>query len=63
MEPAAIQAGAGTARNNEGSPTSSLFLDYGGPTPPPGQTYYVIVLGLANGNTSRTISGLQTFFQ
>lgn len=47
--------------NNEGSPTASTSLAYSGPALESGRTHYYLVLGLANGNKSRTISGLVSF--
>lgn len=47
--------------NNEGAPTASTNLAYSGPVLEAGRTHYYMVLGLANGNKSRTISGLVSF--
>ncbi len=47
--------------NNAGSPATGSSVQYGGPALNSGQTYYFIVLGLANSNTSRTISPVMSF--
>ncbi len=47
--------------NNEANPTASLSINYAGPSLQKGHTYYYFVMGLANSNTSRTISAVQTF--
>lgn len=41
--------------------TSSLSLQYNGPTLQTGREYYYLVLGIANGTSSRTISQIGTF--
>ena len=41
--------------------TSNLFQNYVGPALTSGHTYYYVVLGLANGNASRTISPIGSF--
>lgn len=47
--------------NNAGAPTNGSSLVYSGPALQSGQTYYYLVLGLANNNTSRTISPVLSF--
>ncbi len=47
--------------NNEGAPTDQTFLNYTGPSLVSGRTYYYLVLGLANSQSSRTISRLASF--
>jgi hypothetical protein len=47
--------------NNSGSPTASNELVYTGPNLQVGQTYYWVVLGIADGADSRTISRIQSF--
>ena len=47
--------------NNAATPVSGTSIPYGGPSLVPGNTYYVVVLGLANSNTSRTISRIVAF--
>lgn len=41
--------------------TSVNYSSFGGPTLNSGRTYYYFILGLANGNASRTISEVRTF--
>lgn len=43
------------------SGTSVNYSTFGGPTLTSGRTYYYFILGLANGNASRTISEVRTF--
>ena len=57
----APRIGVSSIWNNANSPTSQTSLTYGGPALNPGQTYYVIVLALANNNTSRSISPVVSF--
>jgi hypothetical protein len=45
----------------QSAPTASTQLAYTGPALTPGHTYYYLVLGLANGNDSRTISRVGSF--
>ncbi len=47
--------------NNVSARTSNTFLDYGGPALTTGRRYYYVVLGLANGDDSRTISRVGEF--
>lgn len=47
--------------SNESSPTSGTSLAYSGPALQSGHRYYYVVLGLANGNDSRTISVIDDF--
>lgn len=47
--------------DNLSSPTSSTLLTYTGPSLQPGRTYYYLVLGTANGGSSRTISQVGSF--
>ncbi len=47
--------------NNQSSPTSGLFLDYNGSSLVRGNSYYYLVLGLANSNNSRTLSTIGQF--
>lgn len=55
------KVGVSSIWNNEGSPTTNTSLTYSGPSLIFGHTYYYVVLGLANGNTSRTISRVVSF--
>jgi hypothetical protein len=55
------KVGISSIWNNEGSPTTSTTLTYTGPGLISGHTYYYLVLGLANSNTSRTISRVVSF--
>jgi len=47
--------------NNESSPTAGTSLVYSGPSLISGHRYYYVVLGLANGDDSRTISLIDDF--
>lgn len=47
--------------DNANNPTTGLSWTYNGPPLEPGRTYYYVVLGLANGFDSRTISEIGTF--
>lgn len=47
--------------NNSGSPTGNLQLAYSGPSLQSGRRYYYVVLGLANSQSSRTISEVGEF--
>ncbi len=47
--------------NNEASPVTGNSLVYNGPALAAGQTYYYVVLGLANDFSSRTISQIESF--
>lgn len=47
--------------NNENNPTSQMSLNYSGAALVTGHTYYYMVLGLANGTDSRTISEVKQF--
>lgn len=47
--------------NTANTPTQNTFQDYNGPALIPGRTYYYLVLGLANGSASRTISQIGSF--
>ncbi|MBV6457761.1 MAG: hypothetical protein HONBIEJF_00880 [Fimbriimonadaceae bacterium] len=47
--------------NNADQPTFDLELEYTGPALSPGRTYYYLVLGLADGQTARTISEVGSF--
>ncbi|MCU0315627.1 MAG: carboxypeptidase-like regulatory domain-containing protein [Fimbriimonadaceae bacterium] len=47
--------------NTSGSPSAGFSQVYTGPALQSGRTYYYIVLGLANGNSSRTISQIGSF--
>jgi len=47
--------------DNSGSPTTGTSLNYGGPALVGGHTYFYVVLGLANGGSSRTISEIGSF--
>lgn len=47
--------------NTESSPTSSTSQVYNGPALSSGHRYYYVILGLANGNDSRTLSLLGDF--
>ena len=47
--------------DNEAAPVTSTSWVYSGPAFVPGRTYYWFVLGLANGDASRTISQVWSF--
>lgn len=47
--------------NNADRPTASTDIRYTGPQLDPGSTYYYVVLGLANGQTARTVSDVGSF--
>ncbi len=47
--------------DNSGNPTTGTSLDYTGPSLVAGHTYFYVVLGLANGGSSRTISEIGSF--
>jgi hypothetical protein len=47
--------------NNESNPTTATQLVYTGPSLTPGRRYYYVVLGLANGTDSRTLSIIDDF--
>lgn len=49
--------------NNEGSPATGTSWVYTGPNLNSGQTYYYIILGGANGFSSRTISQVESFIR
>ncbi len=53
--------GVTTFWSNEGNPAAGTSLTYSGPALTPGRRYYFVVLGLANGNTSLTISRIGDF--
>lgn len=47
--------------NNANAPTSDTSLEYAGPSLVRGQRYYYLVLGLADDNKNRTVSGVGEF--
>lgn len=47
--------------DNADSPTTQSSLPYTGPALSPGHTYYYVVVGSANGGTSRTVSEIGSF--
>lgn len=55
--------GVSSIWNNSGSPATGGSLTYGGSALTSGRTYYFVVLGLANSNSSRTISEVGSFVQ
>lgn len=54
-------AGVNQIWDTESNPTTGLGQTYTGPALQAGRTYYYVVLGVANGNSSRTISKVGSF--
>lgn len=57
----APRVGVSPIWDNEASPTTGTSLAYGGPALNSNQTYYFVVLALANENTSRSLSPIVSF--
>jgi len=47
--------------DNSASPVGGTQLTYTGPNLQSGRRYYYVILGLANGQTSRTITTVEEF--